>query len=63
MSGIESLWGAMVNIDKDNLRRRFRLSTHALKLDVEEAEERLNERIPELADRVERLERQLGRRG
>ncbi len=43
-----------------SFRRRWRLSTYALKLDVEEAEERLQERIWLLEERVSSLEAAVG---
>ena len=45
-----------MNREEPSLRRRWRLSTYALKLDVEEAEERLQERIRALEERVRSLE-------
>ena len=41
---------------QETFRRRWRLSTYALRLDVEEAEERLQERIRLLEERVRLLE-------
>ena len=43
-----------------SFRRRWRLSIYALKFDVEEAEERLQERIRLLEERVRSLEAALG---
>ena len=43
-----------------SLRRRWRLSTYALKLDVEEVEERLGERIRLLEERLRSLEGAMG---
>ena len=43
-----------------SLRRKWRLSTYALKLDVEEAEDRLHERIRLLEERVRSLEAAVG---
>lgn len=43
----------------DRLKKKYRLSTYALRIDVDEAEERLQARIAGLEERVGRLEQEL----